>query len=148
MSEKIRVFHATSGLVGRRVAEKRTDIYHAYRIELITANIAVQMRDATAHLPHDGVVLEYLMPKLELVQVDHDGWFTPKKILSKENWNLIPVKYRVEMFNAGLLVEGTLNDPLMWPTNIEVSVLSGEFFNAIHAYASAMLSSMNEAQSP
>lgn len=147
MSEVIRVFHATSGKVGRRVAEKRIDIYHAYRHELRTANLAAQMRDAVTFLSQSGVVLEYMVPSSLLIQVDHEDWYTPATILDRKNWKQIPTDYRVEMHRAGLIVSGTLNNPEQWPFNVEVAVLSAEYYVSTHPYVHAMLLAMRESSS-
>ena len=94
MSELVRVFHGTKGIVGRRVAEKRMDIYHAYPVHLITPNTSVHISDATPYSIRDGVVLEYTIPTSELVEVGDAGWYTPRRTLDRTEWGQIPTEYR------------------------------------------------------
>lgn len=139
MSEKIPVFHATDSYIANHIARHKVNLYHAYFKGYPTANLAGHISYAEGFLSSGGLILQYSVPKNELMKCDEvdtqeegaipSDWYTSTLELPNDKWTHVPYAYREKMRNAGLIKE--LDDVDSWPRNLVISYLPHAYLEAV-----------------
>ena len=139
MTKLIEVFHGTRAVrAAMDIANKNSDLLHAYKTGNPTPNLSTAIEDAWAHAV-GGVVLGFAVPQdmLEVVGMADPNnpvkWYVPIARVSREEYKNLPHDFRQYLADPLRFIKATdVAAPGRWPQDLIITVLSSAYFAKLH----------------